>query len=456
VSKEPSHNGADVYDLAGATSEASGSSTKKEETNTLPPARPPVPEAAMYRGVLGDIVLAADPTTEADPVGVLASLLAGTGAIIGPSPHIKIGNTRHPLLVWALLFGRTGSGRKGEAGETANIFLRKTDPDSGEYTVSGLSSGEGLIERLRDDDPDSGGGNEERRKKKDPRLLVVEPEFASVMARAKREGNTLAAVLRQAWDGRALSVLNRRVLRASASHVAIIGHVTPREFRLRLAETEMAGGTYNRFLPVYVERSSRIPLPQGIPDRTLSDLAHRLATAIAAAQSITLIELTEPSRQLWCDELYDEFSAADDEDSAWTEFARRAAPYCLRIAALYAALESQQRISVNDLAAAAALVRYSVASTKYVLDRQHRDPRLDRIRRSIDAAGTQGLTRTDVFKLFSRNLSAKLLDELLEQLLTDEAYEISETRTGGRPATTYRRVHLSSFFVPEHTHGEAS
>src|SRR6185312_6480431 len=124
--------------------------------------------------------------------------------------------------------------------------------------------------------------------KKDPRLLVVEPEFASVMARAKREGNTLAAVLRQAWDGRALSVLNRRVLRASASHVAIIGHVTPREFRLRLAETEMAGGTYNRFLPVYVERSSRIPLPQGIPDRTLSDLAHRLATAIAAAQSITL------------------------------------------------------------------------------------------------------------------------------------------------------------------------
>src|SRR6185312_14033340 len=78
VSKEPSHNGADVYDLAGATSKASGSSTKKEETNTLPPARPPVPEAAMYRGVLGDIVLAADPTTEADPVGVLASLLAGT------------------------------------------------------------------------------------------------------------------------------------------------------------------------------------------------------------------------------------------------------------------------------------------------------------------------------------------------------------------------------------------
>jgi hypothetical protein len=43
--------------------------------------------------------------------------------------------------------------------------------------ASGLSSGEGLIARL--------GENEDRR------LLVMEPEFSVVMARAHREGNAL-------------------------------------------------------------------------------------------------------------------------------------------------------------------------------------------------------------------------------------------------------------------------
>jgi hypothetical protein len=43
-----------------------------------------------------DLALAADPATEADPVGVLASLLAGAGVAAGPKPHVQVGNTRHP------------------------------------------------------------------------------------------------------------------------------------------------------------------------------------------------------------------------------------------------------------------------------------------------------------------------------------------------------------------------
>jgi hypothetical protein len=43
----------------------------------------------------------------------------------------------------------------------------------------------------------------------DKRLSVTEPEFSTVMARAKREGSTLGTMLRQAWDGRTLAVLTR-------------------------------------------------------------------------------------------------------------------------------------------------------------------------------------------------------------------------------------------------------
>jgi hypothetical protein len=424
-------------------------STKKEETiRTLPP----VADAVIYHGLLGEIVQTVDAGdhTEADPVGVLVTLLAGAGVLIGPGPHVQIASIQHPLLIWSLLFGSTGTGRKGESEGTARLFLAKV-PGFPDIWTTGLSSGEGLIERLRDpkDEDDSGGTD-------DKRLLVIESEFSSVMARTKREGSTLAAVLRQAWDGDALSVLNRSALTASGSHVAVVGHVTPREFCLRLAETEMTGGTYNRFLPIFVDRSKRLPLPEPVPGDTIKWLGGQLATAIENARGdlATRVTLSAPARELWKETLYDEFTGTDDTDEVWTQFIRRAAPYCLRIAALHAVLAGRNSISTEDLAAAGGLVRYSIASARYVLDRQARDPRLDRIRRAV-IAKPDGLTRSAVSGLFSRNLSGDVLDELLDKLIEGPEFEVLQVRTGGRPATCYRRTRspaeapvVSSFFVP--------
>ena len=53
-----------------------------------------------------------EPDTEADPVAVLVTLLAGASAMIGRGPHLMIANTRHPLTVSPLIFGRTADGRK--------------------------------------------------------------------------------------------------------------------------------------------------------------------------------------------------------------------------------------------------------------------------------------------------------------------------------------------------------
>jgi len=53
-------------------------------------------------------------------------------------------------------------------------------------------------------------------------------------------------------------------------------------------------------------------------------------------------------------DLYPEFTETDDDDYAYSEFARRAAPYCLRIAGLHAALDGRALISKDHLAAAGA------------------------------------------------------------------------------------------------------
>jgi hypothetical protein len=274
----------------------------------------------------------------------------------------------------------------------------------------------------------------------DKRLCVTETEFSTVMARARREGSTLGTVLRQAWDTRTLAVLTRVAYKATLPHVAIIGHIPPKEFRMRLAESDMVGGSYNRFLPIYVERSKKLPIPQGIPEPLLTGKAARFREAIAKARELTRIHLSEQATRLWSADLYDEFTAADDEDHAWTEFTRRAAPYCLRIAALHAALDGTATIGAGHLAAAAALIRYSIASAIYVLDRQLRDPRLDRIRRAIDGAGASGLARTDISALFSRNVTAAQLDELLASLTDTGQYEAITVPTGGRPSIRYRRA----------------
>lgn len=406
----------------------------KETKQLAPP--PPAPNSAIYHGVLGDIVNTAAPTTEADPVGVYVSLLASASAVIGRSPYVQIGNTRHPLLIWALLFGRTGTGRKGEATDTADVFIRQAMVDVGDLFVTGLSSGEGLIERIRDPkDENDRGGTE------DKRLRVLEPEFGSVLARAKRDGSTLGAVLREAWSGNALGLMNRSAITASWSHVAIIGHVTPREFRLKLAEAEMAGGTFNRFLPIYVEQSKRLPTPEGIDSSDLKLLSEDLRRSITNARRHKGVELGPAASKLWCDEVYDELGSTDEDDAAWTEFARRAAPYCRRIAALHAVLDDRSEVSEADLVAAAALTRYAVASARYVLDRTARDPKMDRLRRALDSAGADGLGRQEISALFSRNLSKDVLDCLLAELVASGEYEASRVAgLRGRPAERYCRV----------------
>lgn len=408
--------------------EPAGRDDERTNTNKVV-VRAPVVEPEMYRGILGEIVEVADPTTEADPVGVFVSLQASVGVLLGNKPHVQVGNTQHPLLIWPLLFGRTGSGRKGEATDTALTFVREASPDADALFVTGLSSGEGLIERIRDvrDEKDMGGSE-------DKRLLVVEPEFPVVMSRSKREGSSLGGVLREAWSGKKLATLNRSATVASWSHVAVIGHVTPKEFRMRLAETDMAGGTYNRFLPIYVERSKRLPIPDGADPDTVSTYGFRLRKAIDGGRQIGRIRLDLQAAKLWSTEYYDEFTAADDEDAAWTEFARRGAPYCLRVAALHAALDGRALIDSDDLRAAAALVRYAIGSAQFVLDRTIRNPRLDRIARALDGAGESGLSRKEISALFSRNLSSEALAALLDELSRDGSYMKYQRRTGGRPA----------------------
>jgi hypothetical protein len=50
------------------------------------------------------------PTTEADPIGILVSLISVAGVHLGRASHVRAGDDPHPLLVWPLPHRRRAEG----------------------------------------------------------------------------------------------------------------------------------------------------------------------------------------------------------------------------------------------------------------------------------------------------------------------------------------------------------
>jgi hypothetical protein len=332
--------------------------------------------------------------------------------------------------------GATAAGRKGAATATARRLLAEAVPDFiTANTGSGLSSGEGLIEAVKDDAPDDQDGPEVG----DKRLWLVESEYGVTMTRARREGSSLSGVLRQAWNGEDLGVLNRLRLHATKPHIALIGHISPRELRAKMQDSELAGGTYNRFLPLFVHRNLTLPESNGAPADLVTQLADQWRTVLARAAPVGEVHLTDDARQLWREVVYPALAGSEDGDGPLAEFTARAAPYAKRLAMVYALLDGTDRIDTGHLTAAWALVRYARASAAHILGAAANgtgDPQLDRLAAAVRAAGPAGLTATEVQRMFKR-LSAPVRSQLTARLLHLPGYGSAQTASEGRPQTVY-------------------
>lgn len=390
----------------------------------------PQVEPAVWECYLGGLTTAMATTSEADPIGIYTTLLCAAGVHLGQHPHVQAGDDHHPLLIWPMLIGRTGGGRKGASMSAARRLLRAADPGFVATNLrSGLTSGEGLAAIFADpEEPDDDTGlhtpdterTPARRRGRallppgDRRLLVFEPEWAAVMARMRREGNTLSATLRAAWEGGDLSTLNVTARVAPDSHVGLLAHITPEEFRAKLSASDLAGGTYNRFLPIAVARAQFLPLSRGAPTELVDQLGASLAQRLEQGAQLGRIGLSAPAATLWRN-LYVEFGTDHGDTGPVEQFLARTAPNCLRIAAIHAALDHTPNIEPEHLTAAAALMRYCIASVRTVFNRNED---LHRLRVFIDDAGPAGRTRTEITKeCFGKKRSTEQIGELLERLL---------------------------------------
>ncbi|WP_051831417.1 DnaB-like helicase N-terminal domain-containing protein [Streptomyces violens] len=395
------------------------------------PHRPgPTPHPDVFCGWVGDTVRELDPTTEADPIAVLANLLSAAGAVIGRRPHLMIGNDRHPTLIWALTIGPTSSGRKGSATSTARRVLAEALPDffGPEHTPRGLNSGEGLIEYVKDDDSEDAS-----HASIDKRLWVLESEYAVTMSRGRREGSSLPGVLRQAWDGDSLGSMVRDSLKATDPHIAILGHITPEEFRAKMQDSEMAGGTYNRFLPMFCHRNLILPGSRGASPELVANLASGWRTVLADAARVDEVKFGPEAWELYCEQVYPALSD-DSAGGVIAQFTARAAPYVQRVAMVYALCDHTDTISEAHMRAAWQLLNYARASAVHLLGDTTGDPKVNKLAEAVRAAGPDGLTADRIRRLFKNTTRAER-DRLAAELLDLPGYSRHQKPTGGRPTT---------------------
>nr|WP_242534434.1 DUF3987 domain-containing protein [Saccharopolyspora erythraea] len=149
-------------------------------------------------------------------------------------------------------------------------------------------------------------------------------------------------------------------------------------------------------------------------------------------QGATLGQLgfSDEAAYLWR-RLYVEFGGFSTEDGPIEQFLSRAAPNCLRVAGIHAALDGTATIQPPHLVAAAAFIRYAVDSARAVFRKA--DPVLAQLAAFIREAGPQGRTRTEITSdFFQGNAKKPRIDALLERLVADQTIARTQRRPEGR------------------------
>lgn len=265
------------------------------------------------RGVIGDFIRTVEPHTEADPAAILVQALIAFGSILKRSSYFTVEADRHYMNLFAVMVGDTSKGRKGTSGSYVRRMFAAVDPDwTNTHILSGLSSGEGVIWAVRDPIEKQEPIRENKRPTgtyrtvivdpgiEDKRLLVMEGEFAQCLRVMQREGNTLNALLRQAWDSGDLRILTKNnPAQSTGAHISIVGHITKDELCRLVDGTDASNGFLNRFLWCCVRRSKVLPEGGSPHEAALDPIIQRLGQAVQFGRTAGELKRDEAARETW-------------------------------------------------------------------------------------------------------------------------------------------------------------
>lgn len=417
--------------------------------------RPVLHKDALF-GLPGELAVRCAEATGADVAACLLAALTMVGNAAGPEPHVVFGGAEHSARLFVVIFGDAALGRKGTAVNAMRRLFREADPLwEGTRIKSGLKSPEAMISLVDDNRAD------------DCRLLILEPEFARLVASMAR--TEFSPRLRAAWDGEPLDndVSDpQRALRATHAHISLLGTVTPGELERHHQRLSQGGGLESRLLLCMSAPAADVdPFAAGSAD--FSDLIDRLRMALEVSRS-TVLERTDPiSRAVflehgagwqpstvlplhdkvvegWRTLVRDRLPRAGSEDVAalWA----RSETQVLRIAACYAIGCGSDTVTVEHVTAALAAWRYCAesAETFLAIAAGQGDGAVDRVkaRKVLTLLHKRGgwVTATEISRqAFGGNVKTVGIRPVLAWLTGKGYIETRKTSgTGGAPRYEFR------------------
>ncbi|MFF9649698.1 DUF3987 domain-containing protein [Streptomyces sp. NPDC014622] len=388
----------------------------------------------MAYGPMGEAVKAAMPTSEADPIGVWAASLSLYSSAI--SRHVRMDN-RRPVVVWTVLAGRSALGRKGYALNTSTAILSKTKIGGFIHARkrNGIANGPTLVDTLSTLELETVGQDGGI----DGRAIVIEEEWAAVL-KDQKKCSKFSTMFRLAWDGKPISNRTKKDGLQSVAQplLGFHAHITPGEWGKYVSSSEALGGSYNRLLPVLVERSKMLPYnnrPQ-VPDTTALQEAFAWATEEARVMSFT------PE----AGERYDEIRAEVEAKMAelpelLASYMERAHEQVNRVAAVLATMDMTEDISKAAVEAAWAFVSYSMASVEKLVKDAATDGGSPKpmktpeelIRDVLKRHGGEAKASDLLRPLWGKMNAAGIKDTVADM----DDVEVTEVKTGRRGAPSY-------------------
>lgn len=345
----------------------------------------PIPSPECFRGFLGDVTKELlSPESEADMAAIMLTAITLASHAAGSTVSVVNGRIRHPVNIWGLVIGDSAIGKKGESFSIVHELFENVMPeDYGEespffedgYPISGAS----LVNTIALAEASAMEEGLWTETEGFP-ILFKDEEWAVVLSAMTRD-KRLAGQTRKAWDGKQLqhkttkngkihSIVIRR------PKIIVLGHGTPDEFRKTLSSADLAGGSVNRFIFCASEGTKQLPFGGELDEKKLAKAVTQLRKYILRAKQHGAVTMTPEATKYWvqcyaeCEELI-----RQEGMHLWVG---RAKPYALRLSALFALYstplfddEGQRirtvKITVEDLKAAMAWIRYSGESAKYTM-----------------------------------------------------------------------------------------
>jgi hypothetical protein len=408
-------------------------------------------------GIIGELTKKIAPSSESDPVAIFMCLLAFSSTYIGRNPYFNMGAKHYPLF-YITLVGKSASARKTNSFQhPRNIFLTMDEIFSTTFMknnlASGLSSGQGLVARVKDDKivTDKDGNEEVIKGVEEKNVLFFQPDISEQLVLTQTQGNTLPETMMDLYDhGSHGSTVKGDPQQTTDAHVGILANSTIHILQDLLNKKLKLNGFANRYLWLKIFRVRY--LPEGGEALDYDSMARELKPILDRAKRIEEVIRDQAATNYW-DKIYADLSK--EKAGLSGVLLNRAEAICTRLQVMFCAINGRTEITVDDIDCSLEIWRLATASVYDIFGGTSKDtdnPVANKIRNVLIANLSEeppitSLSRDEIFReVFHKNTFKKEIEaalQLLEEMEIIETYK--DEHSSGRPTERIRLLDLTSY-----------